>query len=157
MLLRVESEVGELRSVLFCSVLAFLSLRSTRNWCWKALQMKSTPKCCTIPGKCNYLISIREIERERESKNGCGLSWVKHPKRRQLRQISRGKKEPGEERQMQMLKYIYLKWFLVMFEDDFHMLHAACSTAHSHWHACACSRILSGQMIKCVLTNWKFA
>lgn len=44
---------------------------------------------------------------------------------------------------MQMLKYIYLKWFLAMSEDDFHMQHAARHThidMHVHAHASCLGR-----------------
>jgi len=65
--------------------------------------MKSTPKCCTILGKCNYLISIQELQK---------WPWVKweinklNRERRKERERESVRKE--ERRRLQMQLKIYL-------------------------------------------------
>jgi len=63
--------------------------------------MKSTPKCCTILGKCNYLISIQELQK---------WSWVKWEINKLNRERGREGERVryGETTRLQMQLKIYL-------------------------------------------------
>jgi len=51
--------------------------------------MKSTPKCCTILGKCNYLISIQELQK---------WPWVKWEINKLNRETGERERERERER-----------------------------------------------------------